>query len=178
MPRRTARRPPGTSAMPLRTSLAVPSPPAAMMVWKPSRTAWAARRRASPGAEVARKTHWPPGMSGWERKRLARPPWAEGLKMRQGVAAGFKGIADCGLRIADCGLRIDWGLGLRAAGLTTRSESSEGNGGSGAESHGQLAGNLFYFGHLLRGLRRQVHGGGGNPGQAEPRPVRPARVGG
>ena len=158
-PRRAARKPPGTSAMPSRTSLAVPSPPAAMRVWKPSATAWAARRRASPGAEVARKTHWPRGRPDWNENGGPAALCAR-VQIRQGVSSDSrKGISDYGFRIR---LR-SWCRALFCLG--SKSVPGSEGGGGGAESDGQLAGNLVYFRHLLRG-QTQLPGRGGNPGLA------------
>lgn len=74
-------KPSGVLAMPLRTSLTVPSPPAATIVSKPSRTASAARMRAAPAAHVSFKAHCEPISSRWARKRFAFSPLATGLKM-------------------------------------------------------------------------------------------------
>src|SRR6478672_9773325 len=69
--------------MPLRTSLSVPSPPAATIVSKPSSTAALASSRAAPACVVGLKVASAPSASSCLRKLRALSPLAVGLKITQ-----------------------------------------------------------------------------------------------
>ena len=82
-PSRARAKPSGSSPIPLSTSFSVPSPPAATIPSKPSRTASAASARPPPGAVVGLSAHSAPMASRWRRNRFALSPLAVGLKMTQ-----------------------------------------------------------------------------------------------
>src|SRR5258705_2655997 len=80
-PKRTRLKPSGSSPIPLRTSLTVPSPPAATTISQPSRTASAARGLPPPAANVGFRMHSFDSASRWSRNFAAFSPRAAGLKM-------------------------------------------------------------------------------------------------